>query len=264
MPTYDKWEQTSKIIQKVKKYSEINCETCEWKKCAIGNSYNLSCFTEKQLLKIYNSIWKNPLPSKYNKKYLVEYIEKQFPKCKKNHICWLKNKTIKQLFQKEQIFLPPGPETKNEWLSNIDILNVFKQVEKVRPKFILYDCISIDFAKYKNHYQINHIKFDNLFKHNIYKIGIIINLDFHHGSGTHWVALFLNLKKGKIFYFDWTGAECPDEILMFVKKVIKWFDEKHISYEFKENKYSHQQKGSECGIYVINFILRMIENKNFD
>ena len=39
--------------------------------------------------------------------------------------------------------------------------------------------------------------------------------------------------------------------------------EKNINLKLNYNDVRHQYKNSECGIYCINFIISMLENKNF-
>jgi Ulp1 family protease len=34
--------------------------------------------------------------------------------------------------------------------------------------------------------------------------------------------------------------------------------------DIQHNKIRHQQKGSECGVYSINFILRLLKGETFD
>ena len=51
------------------------------------------------------------------------------------------------------------------------------------------------------------------------KVGIIFNLDPHNKGGSHWVALFVDCKKHKIYYFDSYGDPIPERIMRLVKTI---------------------------------------------
>ena len=50
------------------------------------------------------------------------------------------------------------------------------------------------------------------------------------------------------------------EILEFKDKVESFLKSKNIKPNFKSNNIRHQFKGSECGVYSINFIVSMLKN----
>ena len=60
----------------------------------------------------------------------------------------------------------------------------------------------------------------NSIKRHKNKIGIILNTHPHYKDGEHWIALFVNIKKRFIIYFDSNGNEPPTQ----VKKLIKTID----------------------------------------
>ena len=93
------------------------------------------------------------------------------------------------------------------------------------------------------------------------RFGIIFNLDEHYKSGSHWVSLFFDFSNKKIYFCDSVGKEPEKRIQSFINKIIKQMGD---NYEYKYNKTKHQKGGSECGVYSINFILRLLKGKNFD
>ena len=104
---------------------------------------------------------------------------------------------------------------------------------------------------------------DNL-KEGKTKVGIIFNTDPHTEDGEHWVALYMDLKKGKIYYFDSYGEEIPSQIDKFSDNVIKQANsigrnnfKKHIS------KKRHQFSESECGMYSLYFLIQMLKGTTF-
>ena len=48
------------------------------------------------------------------------------------------------------------------------------------------------------------------------KIGVIFNTHPHYKSGEHWISLFINVKKGEIFFFDSAGSRVPKKIEKFI------------------------------------------------
>ena len=96
------------------------------------------------------------------------------------------------------------------------------------------------------------------------KIGIIFNTDPHNKPGQHWISMFVNVKKKKIFFFDSTGDKAPNE----VKKLIERIKEQGLSLTTKINfkvdsneGIEHQYGNTECGMYSIFFIVHMLEDK---
>ena len=56
----------------------------------------------------------------------------------------------------------------------------------------------------------------------INKLGFFINYDLHTGNGTHWVALFIELKEKLIVFFDSQSGyskTLKPEIQKFINKV---------------------------------------------
>jgi hypothetical protein len=190
--------------------------------------------------------------------------------------CWLKQRFIEEKGASKKLlesFLPETPESwkknPNEWLSNIDINNVLKNYEKAHKDFEFLGPSPIDF-KYK--YNTNNCVCNKLCNFNIIekikkkinKIGIIFNLDPHYKGGSHWVSLFVDIKKEKIYYFDSVGEKIKNEIMELVHTIIEQGNrlEKPIHFKFEENyPNEHQYKGSECGVYSLYFIISMLENK---
>ena len=76
------------------------------------------------------------------------------------------------------------------------------------------------------------------------------------------------MKKNQIYFFDSYAQEPEDEIQAFMRKASKYLVEskkiKPSEIDMRWNKVQHQKKGSECGVYSINFLLRMLRGDNFD
>ena len=110
---------------------------------------------------------------------------------------------------KKKLFAPKTPHSWksniNEWLSSTDILNVMRQYEEAYPEFKFYGPAPIDFNT--NLYddkcvwpEICNINIKELKEEGKTKIGFIFNTDKHYESGSHWIAMYLDLSKN-IFSF---------------------------------------------------------------
>jgi hypothetical protein len=189
--------------------------------------------------------------------------------------CWVRQMTKNSKLEKELLdaFAPESPKewikNPNEWLSSIDILKVMNQYEK---KYKCFDFIGPSPIDYDTHKLYNECVWEELchfdlskhIKKGHTKIGVIFNLDPHYKSGSHWVSLFINIKKKTIFYFDSAGDKIPAQIKKFVNTVIKQGKQLSppINFKFDQNyPVEHQYGNTECGIYSIFFITHMLEDK---
>jgi hypothetical protein len=96
------------------------------------------------------------------------------------------------------------------------------------------------------------------------KIGIIFNTDPHNKPGQHWISMFINIKKNKIFFFDSTGDEAPSQITDFINRVLEQGLNLNPPKKFKIDSnegIEHQYGNTECGIYSLFFIVHMLEDK---
>ena len=96
------------------------------------------------------------------------------------------------------------------------------------------------------------------------KIGMIFNTDPHYKPGQHWLSMFVDIKKGKIFFFDSVGNKIPKPVMMLVNRIKEQglALSPPINFEFDQNHpVEHQYSTTECGIYSLFFIVHMLEDK---
>ena len=98
------------------------------------------------------------------------------------------------------------------------------------------------------------------------KIGIIFNTDKHTGGGKHWFSLFINIKKGEIFFYDSAGDKPAKEIQALIDRIIEQGKNlkqtKPIAFKIDSNyPVEHQMGTTECGVYSLYFIVHMLEDK---
>jgi hypothetical protein len=241
------------LIKMAKKYNE----RCKRRKIKLLKNYKKKDYKKKDYKKKY-------------KLYLLNEFKKRFTKCK-NQRCLLVQNFINDLDKniknelKKFTFKYKGPQGKFDWLSTIDIHNVMSQYERKYNNFKFLGGIPIDFAKLGNMLKINEYSFKKLKKIKKNKFGVIFNLDKHNQSGSHWVSLYGNLNNGKIYFFDSVGTTAPKEVKDYMTKFKRYCMENDIKNPIlKINKIQHQYGNSECGVYSLNFIIRMLKHENFE
>ena len=237
-----------------------------------------TCYSNEDLYKL-RDMWnaRHPdRPIKTKKSKDIWYLLKEYYAniCNKES-CWVRHMTKNTKMEKELLdaFAPESPKewkkNPNEWLSSIDILEVMNQYEKKYKCFEFLGPSPIDYDTHRIYgecvwEELCHFDLKEQIKRGKTKIGIIFNLDPHYKGGSHWVSLFINIKKSSIFFFDSAGEDIPAQIKKFADTVIKQGTEldSPIHFKFDENHpVEHQYKDTECGIYSIFFIIHMLEDK---
>ncbi|ADO67217.1 putative cysteine protease [Cafeteria roenbergensis virus] len=255
-----------------------------------------SCFDYKSLVKIaqaYNKKFTHNINITSDKKELVKQLEDKLSHECDEQTCWLKQSFTREILDDniKNTFRPVGPTQKNGWLSTINIDQVMEQYQYKYPAFLYLGTVPSDFEELPI-LGFNSIDFDKLLKKGKYKLGMVINLDEHNQSGSHWVALFINLKNNQVYFFDSFAKKPIKKIKNFINKIIKYLYKKEFGNEipikylekalqkydkftptvqealdkidFKINKIQHQRDNSECGVYSINFILRLLQGDTFE
>jgi hypothetical protein len=274
---------------------DINIQTSEIEpkdetdaKCAPGKMFeDGSCITLNNLLSMANAYNKENShklitlykgyealnPKKY-KKYLIKSFNSRFQQCDTQK-CWLEQSFIKFMKDDEveqlenYTFRPEGPSGKFEWLNTLHINEVMDQYENYYKDFKFLGAVPIDFDELTP-LGIKNLNYKKLVDQGIYKLGIVFNLDEHYKKGSHWVAMFSNLKDGGIFFYDSYAHKSGDEIDPRIRKLMRRIAKfcqtdmgiKHPIVDY--NKIRHQYGNSECGVYSMHFILRMLKGESFE
>ncbi len=161
------------------------------------------------------------------------------------------------------------------WLDNYNIQNVMKQYEEVFPWFEFMGVYPIDFSVANPyiksgapkclHADLCNLKLQEEYDKGKRGIGMVFNLDPHYKSGSHWVALYINMKDIKkpfISYFDSYGYKTPPMIARFMRAFTLQNRECQLGFNARRFQYSN----TECGMYSMYFIICMIYGipfKNF-
>ena len=261
--------------------------------CAPGKKFTEgSCLSVDDLVKIITLYYdKNKLSMpklEYNKKYLLKSInnimKKQY-KCDDNdQICWIESNLINQNNEVNLIanntFRPDGPDGKKEWLSTSHINNVLLQYENHFHDFKFYGAVPYDFNQLPQ-LEIYNVDFHKLLQTGKTKIGMVINLDTHDMNGSHWVSLYADLLQNKIYFFDSSAQKPGKRLTKTIRNILNFMynrtNKSNVSlnnymcniikceqYDIRYNKFQHQFKNSECGVYSINFIIRLLNGESFN
>jgi len=229
----------------------------------LATAYNQENENKIQLEEKYEVL--NP---KEYKKHIIRELSARLNKIPQR--LWSKQpfaKRMKDLYKEELMkhtFRPDGPNGKFEWLNTVQIDKVMEQYENKYNDFKFLGAVPIDFDDF-DEFGIRTLDYEQLIKDGKIKLGVVFNLDKHNQPGSHWVAMYANLQSGEIYYFDSYGIKPCKRIEKFMRRVAKISETsmnvKNITLE--SNKYQHQRENSECGVYSMNFILRMLRGDNF-
>jgi len=173
---------------------------------------------------------------------------------------------------------PAAPESwkadPDMWLDSNNIAAVLNQYEDAYPYFEFMGPFPIDFAA-PDPYQkdtaagggekkclmneICELRVAKALENGTKSVGIVYNLDPHFKSGSHWVANYIDIPGHKCYYFDSYGMAPPMQVARFMK----WLTTQDPKMKLVYNSRRLQFNNTECGIYCIYFIARMLEGDSF-
>ena len=156
------------------------------------------------------------------------------------------------------------------WLDSTNIAAVLDQYENAYPSFEFMGPFPIDFAA-PDPYQkggkapkclmteICELRVTQALQNGTKSIGIVYNLDPHFKSGSHWVANYIDIVDHKCYYFDSYGMAPPMQVARFMKWLTTQDPKMKLFYSSRRLQYSN----TECGVYCLYFIIRMLEGDSF-
>jgi hypothetical protein len=158
----------------------------------------------------------------------------------------------------------------NMWLSSEDIANVMEQYEEAYPDFRFLGVVPIDFSAPDPYIQGSATK--QCLNRQFCEVdlaeerakgrrilGAVFNLDPHYKSGSHWIALAIDLQKNMVYYFDSYGIAPPKQIARFMR----YLTLQEPRLKLQSNGRRFQYSDTECGMYSLYFIIRMIAGESF-
>jgi len=157
------------------------------------------------------------------------------------------------------------------WLDSNNIRDVMQQYEEARPDFKFLGPYPIDFAapdpytkgsKEKGQCLISEMCSLDLDKESVKgkdHIGIIFNLDTHDKGGSHWIANYINIPQKSCYYFDSYGMKPPKQIYKFMQ----WLGIQEPEIKLGFNGRRFQKRNTECGMYCMYFLDRMLAGEDY-
>ena len=253
---------------------------------SLEDNDNNSCLNRKLLEKIAKILNNNPncdnIDCNIDEDNLYDSVcsnMKKISNCNSEY-CWITVQDIVKKLNNSEIdefkeyFRPAMPEEwgddKKAWLSTTDIDKVLEQYEDAHDDFIYLGAHPIDAHKCSVSDEVCKINVSNLLKKNKKKIGIVFNTDDSSGEGEHWVSFYVDLEgvnrngKPSAYYFDSAADRPQKEVFKLVKKLKKQAKKEGIKLDFLYNDIQHQYKESECGVYCMYFISKMLKGINFE
>ena len=267
--------RNNKTIKKAIKKRKNKIKTKKFRKlnCSASKEKQFTCYSKNSLEKI-KKMWNKRHPDKEihtnDTREIWEKLKNNLKEVCSTERCWIKQKFMENNLDSELLnntHAPYAPkswkENPNEWLTSNDIEKVMKQYEIDYPNFIFIGPSPIDFDKKLMFGQSVWNELCNLniikqLKDGKNKIGIIFNTDPHNKSGTHWITLFIDIKRKFIFYFDSNGDKVPREIMILIERIEKQGSEINIDFTTYFNRKEHQYSNTECGMYSLYFLNQMI------
>ena len=234
----------------------------------LANAFNKEVRDKTTIIKLNNNL-EVLNPTKY-KKYLLNEFQKRLKNKCTTQRCWTEQSFIKRMNEqakqelKKYTFRPSGPCGRFEWLNTYNIDNVMVQYEKKYNDFKFLGTVPMDFDNLNN-LGIRYFDYDRFYNEGGRKLGIVFNLDESWKSGSHWVALYADFNKGDIHYFDSYGTNAPPRVRTLSRRMEKAMKKinSNINPTTSRNEIRHQFKHSECGVYSMNFIIRLLEGESF-
>jgi len=227
-----------------------------------------TCFSKNQLISISKKLQLKISPQK-NKALIWNAInEKMASICSpKDETCWIRKLNIDASKSHVPKSPPSWKTNPYEWLTSSDIFNVMIQYEHRYRSFKFIGVFPIDFGSktisgscISNELceiQFNRIKNKNQF-------GIVFNLDKHYQSGSHWVCVYINLKKTSknygFFFFDSAGSPMPQEIRVLSETVKEQANDDN--FKIYQNTIQKQFKNTECGMFCLYFLIEALKKKH--
>jgi len=251
-------------------------EKCSPASPTAHDAFSFTCYDKQTLMKM-RALWNTRHPdtkitSKSPRAIWAELRAKMSNSCDRES-CWVKSKLLGTEISQhivDDIFAPQAPEQWNhnvdEWLSSLDIIRLMRQFERryktfefLGPSPIDYDthmfdgsCVWEELCEFSLKEQIARKKT---------KIGIIFNTDPHYRGGQHWVAMFINIPRREIVYFDSYGEPPEKQFQKFMDTVISQGKELGMEFSQINNKRRHQYSDGQCGMYSLHFIIEMLKER---
>ena len=251
---------------KSKAFKKLTCHPRKTKRA-------FTCYNDTVLLEL-RDLWNRKHPDRKiettETKKIWKALKQNMKECDQE-VCWMEtlDKGNRERITSEYFAPVPPKEWKTndrEWLSNEDIDKVLDQYQAAYPEFAYIHASPMDFDTKVGDRCVSEdlckINLQEFRKKGKTKIGIVLNLDTHDEDGSHWVCMWIDLKKHILFYFDSAGNPPTKEVNALASRLKKQGKELGLTLKYRDNRNKvHQTTTSECGMYVLYFIIHLLKKK---
>lgn len=210
------------------------------------------------------------IPITEDKATMLRRLQKQFENvCHGDELCLTKQSFMNDIMGSYKSLISNsyrgiGPSKRREWLWNEHIDDIMSKYEKIYPDFKFLGAVALDCDE-KNFCSLYKLDFNDYLRKGKNKLGIVYNFDKYGENGSHWVAMYMDLKNGKIYYCDSNGKPPRDNMITTIDKFINYYKNTHGKDPiYKYNPISYQKDRSECGVYSCNFLIRILSGEKFE
>jgi hypothetical protein len=169
---------------------------------------------------------------------------------------------IHKLHLPTDVVKPSGPLGPTEWLSNKHIEATLKNYQKLFPVFQYCPIQMRDFKESKTELATLNWR-DVLSKYSSF--GCVFNTDYSYGNGEHWIALYVDLEKRTVEFFDSGGQRPLPEFNNFIISLAALLSELTAT-KYKSivvAKIQHQKIDGPCGVYALFYIISRLHGVPF-
>lgn len=162
----------------------------------------------------------------------------------------------------------------SQWLSSDDIESVMRQYE-YRPEFKFLGVSPIDFADRPVIYggrcvspAMCSLSVPDLVKAGrTTHLGVVLNMDKHDSSGSHWVAIYVGLDATSpnygAFYYDSVAVPPGPRVMTWIKGIAATMRRpRSRPFRVVHNTVRRQFGQSECGIFSMMFLIHCMQRKS--
>jgi hypothetical protein len=159
------------------------------------------------------------------------------------------------------------------WLDTNNIDAVMLQYERAYPHFKYLSTLPIDaFEKTKDGACVSRfcgLSLASLKAEGKTIVGMVMNLDRHDQSGSHWVMAALDLRKKSrpaVYYYDSFGKPPPKlmkaQFVRFLAQLRGGAKEHALAHSFYNTR-AHQRGNSECGLHSLVSLEHVLKGGDF-
>ena len=150
-------------------------------------------------------------------------------------------------------------------LSNINIDKTLVQWNGVWRDFYPYNYNMRDYAEYGGSLATVHL--DELYRRGFRTAACVINSDYNHNRGKHWMALFVDMRNSSHFtveFFNSSGNHPLPEFARWMTNAQQTLSKIAPTESIVVARVKHQYSRTECGVYALYYIYSRLNGISYE